>query len=100
MPSHLPVQRNHNLKAGTYELFADLSGYPDNIRRDTRGGYWVALGKHIVGVRLDAKGVERQEIIAADKSVTLSDVAEKDGNLWLGSVELDYITFVDQTLLD
>ena len=37
---------------------------------------------------------------AADKSVTLSDVAEKDSNLWLGSVELDYVTFVDQTLLD
>ncbi|CAD6266805.1 unnamed protein product [Miscanthus lutarioriparius] len=54
-------------KAGTYELFADLSGYPDNIRRDTRGGYWVALnrekidgadaaaGKHIVGIRLMLK---------------------------------------------
>jgi hypothetical protein len=29
--------------------------------------------------------------MTAPKGVTLSDVAEKDGKLWLGSVELDYI---------
>ena len=29
--------------AGRYELLADLPGYPDNMRRDSRGGYWVAL---------------------------------------------------------
>ena len=27
-------------KAGQYELLADLPGYPDNVRRDARGGYW------------------------------------------------------------
>jgi hypothetical protein len=26
--------------------------------------------------------------------VTLSDVAEKDGQLWLGSIELDYVGLV------
>ena len=30
-------------KAGTMELFADLPGYPDNVRPDKKGGYWVAL---------------------------------------------------------
>ncbi|KAL6593853.1 hypothetical protein ACP70R_048754 [Stipagrostis hirtigluma subsp. patula] len=93
-------------KVGQYELFADLPGYPDNIRRDGRGGYWVALNqekihlnateptvKHLVGVRLDANGVETEELTAA-KGVTLSDVAEKDGKLWLGSVELDYVGLV------
>uniref|UniRef100_A0A0E0JMV3 Strictosidine synthase conserved region domain-containing protein n=1 Tax=Oryza punctata TaxID=4537 RepID=A0A0E0JMV3_ORYPU len=88
--------------AGEYELFADLPGYPDNVRRDTKGGYWVALNqermrlgaapaaKHLVGVRLNPDGVEVEELTAA-KGVTLSEVAEQKGKLWLGSVELDYI---------
>ncbi|CAN6300957.1 unnamed protein product [Urochloa humidicola] len=95
-------------KAGQYELMADLPGYPDNVRRDARGGYWVALNqekaridapagaapvKHLVGVLLNANGVEVEELTAA-KGVTLSDVAEKDGQLWLGSVELDYVGLV------
>jgi sugar lactone lactonase YvrE len=99
-------------KAGIYELFADLPGYPDNIRRDKRGGYWVALNqetidvlaavasKHIVGVCLDAKGVQLEEMTAEDKRVTFSEIAEEDVKLWLGSVELDYVVVVDQTLLD
>ncbi|EES17427.1 hypothetical protein BDA96_08G195400 [Sorghum bicolor] len=94
-------------KAGTYELFADLPGYPDNIRRDNRVGYWVALNQkkldgetmeHIVGVHLDVKGKQLEEMTAEDKRVTLSDIVEEDVKLWLGSVELDYIIVVDQTL--
>uniref|UniRef100_A0A0E0LRT8 Strictosidine synthase conserved region domain-containing protein n=1 Tax=Oryza punctata TaxID=4537 RepID=A0A0E0LRT8_ORYPU len=93
-------------KAGEYELFADLPGYPDNVRRDAKGGYWVALNqekvrldaaaavvppaKHLVGVRLNGDGVEVEELTAA-KGVTLSEVVEKGGKLWLGSVELDFI---------
>ena len=93
-------------KAGQYELLADLPGYPDNVRRDTRGGYWVALNqekarldatappmKHLVGVRLAVDGAAVEELTAA-KGVTLSDVSEKDGQLWLGSVELDYVGLV------
>ncbi|GJN17010.1 hypothetical protein PR202_gb04048 [Eleusine coracana subsp. coracana] len=95
-------------KAGRYELMADLPGYPDNVRRDGKGGYWVALNqekqrlnatpatapvKHLVGVRLNADGVEVEELTAA-KGVTLSDVAERKGELWLGSVELQYVGLV------
>ncbi|XP_062187062.1 protein STRICTOSIDINE SYNTHASE-LIKE 10-like [Phragmites australis] len=95
-------------KAGQYERFADLPGYPDNVRRDNKGGYWVALNqekqrldaksatapvKHLVGVRLDFDGVEHEELTAA-KGVTLSDVAERNGQLWLGSVELEYVGLV------
>ena len=39
--------------------------------------------KHLVGVRFGADGVEVEELTAA-KGVTLSNVAEKDGKLWLG----------------
>ncbi|CAL4959496.1 unnamed protein product [Urochloa decumbens] len=86
-------------KAGSYELFADLPGYADNVRRDAKGGYWFALNResvnatapeHLVGVRVDGKGVGH-EVVTAPEGVTLSDIAEKDGNLWLGSVELDYV---------
>ncbi|KAM0926936.1 hypothetical protein ACQ4PT_003088 [Festuca glaucescens] len=93
-------------KAGQYELMADLPGYPDNVRRDGKGGFWVALNqekgrpnatttpvKHLVGVRLDGHGVEVEELTAA-KGVTLSEVTERNGTLWLGSVELDYIGLV------
>ncbi|KAG8054533.1 hypothetical protein GUJ93_ZPchr0001g29765 [Zizania palustris] len=95
-------------KAGVYELFADLPGYPDNVRRDAKGGYWVALNqekfrlnaaaaapvKHLVGVRINGDGVEVEELTAA-KGVTLSEVTEKDGKLWLGSVELDYVGLLE-----
>ncbi|XP_072146627.1 protein STRICTOSIDINE SYNTHASE-LIKE 10-like [Setaria viridis] len=32
-------------KAGRYELLANLPGYADNVRRDTKGGYWFALNR-------------------------------------------------------
>ncbi|KAJ1281502.1 hypothetical protein BS78_04G310900 [Paspalum vaginatum] len=96
-------------KAGRYERLADLPGYADNIRRDARGGYWVALNrekidakppvKHLVGVRLDAAGAEHEDIVGP-KGITLSDVAEKDGKLWLGSVELGYVGVVNYNALD
>ncbi|XP_004974394.1 protein STRICTOSIDINE SYNTHASE-LIKE 10 [Setaria italica] len=90
-------------KAGRYELLADLPGYADNVRRDTKGGYWFALNRekinatapeHLVGVRVNSKGAE-QEVMTAPKGVTLSDIAEKDGKLWLGSVELDHVGLVN-----
>ncbi|KAK1620089.1 hypothetical protein QYE76_025606 [Lolium multiflorum] len=93
-------------KAGQYELMADLPGYPDNVRRDGKGGFWVALNqekarpnatatpvKHLVGVRLDGHGVEVEELTAAT-GVTLSEVTQRNGTLWLGSVELDYVGLV------
>ncbi|XP_043690595.1 protein STRICTOSIDINE SYNTHASE-LIKE 10-like [Telopea speciosissima] len=30
-------------KAGTHELFAELPGFPDNLRRNSDGDFWVAL---------------------------------------------------------
>uniref|UniRef100_A0ACD5WKV0 Uncharacterized protein n=1 Tax=Avena sativa TaxID=4498 RepID=A0ACD5WKV0_AVESA len=96
-------------KAGHYELFADLPGYPDNVRRDSRNGYWIALYgektrlnvtapvKHLVGVRLDRDGMEVEELTAA-KGVTLSEVIERDDKLWLGSVELDYVGIIAQSV--
>ncbi|CAN6355803.1 unnamed protein product [Urochloa humidicola] len=84
---------------GRYELFADLPGYADNIRRDHRGGYWFALNResinatapeHLVGVRVGANG-GNHEVVTAPKGITLSDISEEGGKLWLGSVELDCV---------
>ncbi|PQP91860.1 protein STRICTOSIDINE SYNTHASE-LIKE 2 [Prunus yedoensis var. nudiflora] len=30
-------------KAGTFQVFAQLPGFPDNIRRSPRGGFWVGI---------------------------------------------------------
>lgn len=30
-------------KAGTFEVFAQLPGFPDNIKRSPRGGFWVGI---------------------------------------------------------
>lgn len=30
-------------KAGTFQVFAQLLGFPDNIRRSPRGGFWVGI---------------------------------------------------------
>jgi hypothetical protein len=49
--------------------------------------------KHLVGVRLDGHGVEVEELTAA-KGVTLSEVSQRNGTMWLGSVELDYVGLV------
>lgn len=53
-------------KAGNYELFTNLPGYVDNVRRDAKGGYWFALNReqinatspeHLVGVQVDARAL-------------------------------------------
>ncbi|KAF8776124.1 hypothetical protein HU200_003810 [Digitaria exilis] len=72
-------------KAGHYEFFADLPGYADNIRRDAMGGYWFALNRedinttspeHLVGVCVDAKGVEHQ-VMTAPEGVRLATSRSK-----------------------
>ncbi|KAF8781337.1 hypothetical protein HU200_000543 [Digitaria exilis] len=54
-------------KMGTSEILADLPGYPDNVRADGKGGFWVALHRekmelpfgpdvHLLAVRINADG--------------------------------------------
>uniref|UniRef100_A0A0D9XFB7 Strictosidine synthase conserved region domain-containing protein n=1 Tax=Leersia perrieri TaxID=77586 RepID=A0A0D9XFB7_9ORYZ len=105
--------------AGQYKLFADLPGYPDNIRRNIGEGYWVALNrekvpgktcpvkqqakenvqldstnspvKHLIGVRLNNDGIEVEELATTTQNVTLSEVSARRNELWLGSVQLKSI---------
>ncbi|TVU08259.1 hypothetical protein EJB05_41656, partial [Eragrostis curvula] len=97
-------------KAGKSEVFADLPGYPDNIRPDKKGGYWVALhrekyelpyGKdsHLLAIRIGAKGEKLQDM-RGPKSVRPTEVVEREeGKIYLGSVELSYLCFGHDQML-
>jgi sugar lactone lactonase YvrE len=92
-------------KAGTHEPFADLPGYPDNVRPDRRGGYWVALHReknelpfgrdsHLLAVRVSANGKIVEEM-TGPKSVRPTEIMERDnGKFYMGSVELPYVSVV------
>ncbi|OEL18620.1 Protein STRICTOSIDINE SYNTHASE-LIKE 10 [Dichanthelium oligosanthes] len=92
-------------KGGTSELFAELPGYPDNVRPDGKGGYWVALhrekyefpfgvNKHLVAIRISAEGEKLQEMTGS-KNVRPTELVERrKGKIYMGSVELPYVGIV------
>ncbi|KAJ7542965.1 hypothetical protein O6H91_09G020100 [Diphasiastrum complanatum] len=117
-------------KAGTAELFALLPGFPDNVRKNEAGEFWVAiycrrnLRHHILGPRpllrklifklpiplkylpvfyngkpqgmvlkYSADGV-LVDVLEDDTGKVVkfvSEVEERDGKLWLGTVLLPHI---------
>ncbi|XP_072980503.1 protein STRICTOSIDINE SYNTHASE-LIKE 10-like [Typha angustifolia] len=91
-------------KTGEFELFAELPGYPDNIKRNSRGEFWVAIRKKVqlnglssssdldnpVALRLSKEG-KVLEVLEGGIFTSLSEVEERDGTLWLGSVEMPYV---------
>ncbi|XP_066379087.1 protein STRICTOSIDINE SYNTHASE-LIKE 10-like [Miscanthus floridulus] len=93
--------------ANTSEIFADLPGYPDNVRPDGNGGYWVALhreknelpyplgaNKHLVAIRIGAQGEKLQEMTGPKNVRPTEAVERQDGKIYLGSVELSYVSIV------
>ncbi|XP_057983523.1 protein STRICTOSIDINE SYNTHASE-LIKE 10 [Malania oleifera] len=121
----------HGPNAGSTEVFAEVPGFPDNIRRNSKGEFWVALhakkgqlaewimsypwlGKTLLGLPLSFKQLhslfvgekahataiklsEEGEILevledAEGKSLRfISEVEEKNGKLWIGSVLMPFI---------
>ncbi|KAG7962053.1 hypothetical protein I3843_09G046800 [Carya illinoinensis] len=119
-------------KAGTFEVFAQLPGFPDNINRSPRGGYWVAIhsrrgrilelvlsnpwignallklpfnimkayshlarwmgSSSALAVRLSEKGeiLEIFEDKSRNKWRSIAEVEEKDGSLWIGSIDMPF----------
>ncbi|MED6193171.1 hypothetical protein PIB30_016669 [Stylosanthes scabra] len=115
-------------KAGTLEHFADLPGFPDNIKRSPRGGFWVGMhsrrdklvqwilsydwiGKVLVKVPLDITRIysylgklkgssgfairvseegDVLEIVEGLVGNSISEVEEKDGVLWVGSIDTPF----------
>ncbi|EHA8588532.1 protein STRICTOSIDINE SYNTHASE-LIKE 3 [Cocos nucifera] len=118
-------------KAGTSEIFAILPGFPDNVRTNEKGEFWVAIHcrrtvyAHLmsqytrlrkfllklpipakyqylmqIGGRLHALIIkyspdgELLEILEDRKGKVVravSEVEEKDGKLWIGSVLMPFI---------
>lgn len=117
--------------AGNSDIFADLPGFPDNVRRNSKGEFWVALhckkgllqnwvvsnpwvgkallklplsfkklhyllvgGKpHATAIRLSEEG-EILEVLEDSEGKRLrfiSEVEEKNGKLWIGSVLMPFI---------
>ncbi|CAO2183999.1 unnamed protein product [Urochloa humidicola] len=93
-------------KANTSEPFANLPGYPDNVRPDGKGGYWVALNRekfesprsfdrHLLAVKISADGKKLQEM-KGPKSVRPAEVVERDdGKIYFGSIELPYVGIIN-----
>jgi hypothetical protein len=96
--------------AGTTEPFADLPGYPDNVRRSDgdagAGGYhyWVALNRDkswltngttprsVAAVRVHGETGAVTEALRGLGNATVSEVVERPGGaLWLGSVDTPYV---------
>ncbi|KAK4281945.1 hypothetical protein QN277_013384 [Acacia crassicarpa] len=113
-------------KAGTLEVFAELPGFPDNIKPSPRGGYWVGIfarrekliqwilsypwigkamlklplditkaysylarvkGKSGFAIRLSEEGEVVEMVQGKGGGRSVSEVEERDGILWVGSVD-------------
>ncbi|KAG6414708.1 hypothetical protein SASPL_122081 [Salvia splendens] len=122
-------------KAGTWEPFAVLPGFPDNVRTNEKGEFWVAIHcrrsiyAHILGLypklrqawlklpisakfhylmqiggrmhALVAKYSEDGKLVQILEDRTgkvvkaVSEVDERDGKLWLGSVLMSSVAVYD-----
>ncbi|ESW34119.1 hypothetical protein PHAVU_001G126000 [Phaseolus vulgaris] len=119
-------------KAGTLEVFAEVPGFPDNIKRSPRGGFWVGIysrrqkivhwilsypwiGKVLLrfplditkaylylaklkrssglAIRLSENGdiLEIVEDKEWNKGSSISEVEERDGILWVGSIDAPFV---------
>ncbi|KAM7505282.1 hypothetical protein LguiB_004186 [Lonicera macranthoides] len=121
--------------AGNYDTFAELPGFPDNVRRNSKGEFWVALhakrgvlakwlianswaGKRLLNLPIDFKKLhfllvggkvhataiklsqdgEVLEVLedCEGKSVRfISEVEERNGKLWIGSVLMPFVGVYD-----
>lgn len=85
-------------KPQTSDTFTQLAGCPDNIQRNIRGEFWVAQNNcgraelKVRPVRLNKEGKMMEEV--REDVGPVSEVQEKDGSLWLGSVILSYVGVV------
>lgn len=107
--------------SGTHDTFAELPGFPDNIRINSRGEFWVALqaissvvfstsdsevGKlpftpqqmgggqlHPTAMKLseDGRVLDVLQDVEGKKLRSISEVKEKHGKLWLGSVVMPFL---------
>ncbi|KAF0893963.1 hypothetical protein E2562_033381 [Oryza meyeriana var. granulata] len=102
--------------AGATEVLAELPGYPDNVRpaEDGGGGYWVALNRDkawavngttpasVAAVRVVVAGAGGGKVaveLCGFGAATVSEVVERNGSLWFGSVDTPYVGLLNLTSL-
>ncbi|XP_027368811.1 protein STRICTOSIDINE SYNTHASE-LIKE 12-like [Abrus precatorius] len=93
-------------KANSSEIFSQLTGSPDNIRRNPNGQFWVAMNSFIgppppprpttvpSGLRINENGIVLQIVSLAQEfgSDQVSEVHEFNGTLYCGSLRASYVT--------
>jgi hypothetical protein len=93
-------------RANSSELFMLLLGRPDNIKRNSRGQFWISVNSFIgsprsprratmpAGVRVTENGVILQVVSLASEYGTeaASEVQEYNGTLYAGSLLASYAT--------
>ncbi|XP_049412584.1 protein STRICTOSIDINE SYNTHASE-LIKE 10-like [Solanum stenotomum] len=106
--------------AGTHDVFVELPGFPDNIRINPKGEFWVALQAirsvssisdskfgmlrftpqqmdeeelHPTAIKLsdDGRVLEVLEDVEGKTLRSISEIEEKDGKLWIGSVVMPFL---------
>ncbi|XP_074279638.1 protein STRICTOSIDINE SYNTHASE-LIKE 10-like [Silene latifolia] len=78
-------------KAGSSEIFAKLTGKPDNINRNNKGEFWVAQNPS-KPVKLNQFG-EIMESLDTPMITDSSDVVEFRDRIWIGSVIQPYLRY-------
>ena len=106
---------------GTHDVFVELPGFPDNIRINPKGDFWVALQAirsvpsvsdskfgmfsfnpqqmgddgelHPTALKLSEDGqvLEVLEDVEGKTLRSISEIEEKDGKLWIGSVVMPFL---------
>ncbi|XP_059284986.1 protein STRICTOSIDINE SYNTHASE-LIKE 10-like [Lycium ferocissimum] len=93
---------------GKHDTFAELPGFPDNIRINSKGEFWVALqsfaqvlsisgsdllGVHATAMKLseDGRVLEVLEDVEGKTLRSISEVHEKNGKLWICSVVMPFL---------
>ncbi|XP_054820503.1 protein STRICTOSIDINE SYNTHASE-LIKE 11-like [Prosopis cineraria] len=91
-------------KQNTPEIFLQLPGRPDNIKRNSAGEFWVAMNNPIgspppsrspvlpLAVRVDGNGYVLQEVALVEEYGTamVSEVQEFNGKLYAASLDVSY----------
>lgn len=95
-------------RTGISEVFRNVTNFPDNIKRNARGEFWVAvnsgirrdgdglkipgkddmikkLGENTIGMRFGEDGDILEVLNAVTITDSISEIEERDGRLWLGS---------------
>ncbi|KAI4335847.1 hypothetical protein L6164_014452 [Bauhinia variegata] len=95
-------------RANTSELFLQLGGSPENIKRNSRGEFWIAVNNLLgppppprapvlpLGVRVSEAGIVIQIASLAEGFGTeaASEVQEINGTLYTGSLRTSYASII------